>query len=212
MICYVSIFHHKKNGICSASPTSLPDTQLSCGFWFCSLITVTVNTVVRVLSPPLQCHVPPGRGVRGLPRHREGRVPPAGREGLQAGRALQGWSCCYSHSCIAAWRYAVWTLPGWLSLGLGLCIFCFYVITWSLSASFQPGLSLPLQRTTWLSAVTSPRSRRCRKPLRPSRSSAETSLTLWTLQASTGVCVCSIRVCMNVVRQVEQHLQMYILL
>lgn len=41
------------------------------------------------MSPLLQCHVQSGGGVRGLQGHREGRVPPPGREGLQAGGGLQ---------------------------------------------------------------------------------------------------------------------------
>lgn len=44
------------------------------------------------------------------------------------------------------------------------------------------------QPTTWLSAATSPRSRRCRGPSRASRRTVGTSLILSTLQASTGVC------------------------
>lgn len=41
------------------------------------------------VSPLLQCHVQPGRGVWGLQGHWEGCVPAAGREGLQVGCRLQ---------------------------------------------------------------------------------------------------------------------------
>lgn len=92
---------------------------------------------------PLQCHVSSGRGVWGLQRHREGRVPPAGRERLQAGRALQRWSCCSSHSCITAWRYSMNT--AWVTL-FRAWIMYFLLLIWFA----VPAASFPFQTCVFL--------------------------------------------------------------
>lgn len=63
----------------------------------------------------LQAHVQAGGGVWGVQRHREGCVPPAGREGLQAGRPLQEWRCCPSHCVLSARRYTA-----------ALCVYCMH--------------------------------------------------------------------------------------
>lgn len=77
-------------------------------------------------------------------------------------------------------RFLSHTVPNWVLL----CFTVWSFMMWHLYAH-GPSVSAR-QLTTWRTAVMSPKSRRCRKPLRRSKRPVETSIIWWMLLASTS--------------------------